>query len=40
MLMYVSYCQMWMVVAAYGLYNYVKDLLFKREVKWYKTERF
>lgn len=40
MLMYVSYCQMWMVVAAYGLYNYVKDLVFKREVKWYKTERF
>jgi cellulose synthase/poly-beta-1,6-N-acetylglucosamine synthase-like glycosyltransferase len=40
MLMYVSYCQMWMVVAAYGLYNYIKDLLFKREVKWYKTERY
>ncbi|AWB46461.1 glycosyl transferase family 2 [Paenibacillus sp. CAA11] len=40
MLMYVSYCQMWMVVAAYGLYNYIKDLLFKREAKWYKTERF
>jgi cellulose synthase/poly-beta-1,6-N-acetylglucosamine synthase-like glycosyltransferase len=40
MLMYVTYCQMWMIVAAYGLYNYFKDLLFKREVKWYKTERF
>ncbi|MDO7908051.1 glycosyltransferase [Paenibacillus sp. JX-17] len=40
LLMYVSYCQMWMVVAAYGLYNYMKDLLFKREAKWYKTERF
>ncbi|WP_028543731.1 glycosyltransferase family 2 protein [Paenibacillus taiwanensis] len=40
MLMYVSYCQLWMVVAAYGLYNYVKDQLFKREVKWYKTERY
>ncbi|OBR64746.1 glycosyl transferase family 2 [Paenibacillus oryzae] len=40
MLMYVSYCQMWVVVAAYGLYNYIKDLLFKREVKWYKTERY
>lgn len=40
MLMYITYCQMWIVVAAYGLYNYFKDLLFKREVKWYKTERF
>lgn len=40
MLMYISYCQLWMVVAAYGLYNYLKDLIFKREVKWYKTERY
>ncbi|MEK8126495.1 glycosyltransferase [Paenibacillus filicis] len=40
MLMYVSYCQLWMVVAAYGMYAYLKDLVFKREVKWYKTERF
>lgn len=40
MLMYVTYCQLWMIVAAYGLYNYVKDIVFKREVKWYKTERF
>lgn len=40
MLMYVSYCQLWMVVAAYGLHTYLKDLVFKREAKWYKTERF
>ncbi|MDF2645134.1 MAG: ydaM [Paenibacillus sp.] len=40
LLMYVSYCQMWMVVAAYGMYTYLKDLVFKREAKWYKTERF
>lgn len=40
LLMYVSYCQMWMVVVTYGLYTYLKDLVFKREVKWYKTERF
>ncbi|GAB6991098.1 glycosyltransferase family 2 protein [Paenibacillus pini] len=40
MLMYISYCQLWMVVAAYGLYNYVKDVIFKREAKWYKTERY
>ncbi|MBT2290181.1 glycosyltransferase family 2 protein [Paenibacillus albidus] len=40
LLMYVSYCQLWMLVAAYGLYNYIKDTIFKREVKWYKTERY
>ncbi|UHA73538.1 glycosyltransferase family 2 protein [Paenibacillus sp. 481] len=40
LLMYISYCQMWMVVAAYGLYTYGKDVIFKREAKWYKTERF
>jgi len=40
LLMYFSYCQMWMVVAAYGLYAYMKDRVFKREMKWYKTERF
>ncbi|WNR42322.1 glycosyltransferase [Paenibacillus roseipurpureus] len=40
MLMYVSYCQMWMVVAAYGFYTYLKDLILNREAKWYKTERF
>src|SRR5690606_16044989 len=38
-LMYVTYCQLWMAVAAYGLYVYLKDLMFKREMKWYKTER-
>lgn len=40
LLMYISYCQLWMVVAAYGLYTYLKDLVFKREIKWYKTERY
>lgn len=40
LLMYVSYCQLWMLVAANGLYQYVKDVIFKREAKWYKTERF
>ncbi|UQZ34028.1 glycosyl transferase family 2 [Paenibacillus sp. PK3_47] len=40
LLMYVSYCQLWMVVAANGLFTYLKDVLFKREAKWYKTERF
>lgn len=40
MLMYVTYSQLWMVVAAYGFYTYLKDLVFKKEVKWYKTERY
>jgi cellulose synthase/poly-beta-1,6-N-acetylglucosamine synthase-like glycosyltransferase len=40
MLMYVTYCQLWMLVSVNGMYNYFKDLIFKREVKWYKTERF
>ncbi|WP_342563517.1 glycosyltransferase [Paenibacillus sp. FSL R7-0345] len=40
LLMYVSYCQLWMAVAAYGMYNYLKDVMFKREAKWYKTERY
>lgn len=40
LLMYISYCQMWMVVAAYGMYSFLRDLLWRREAKWYKTERF
>ncbi|MBW4085681.1 glycosyltransferase [Paenibacillus sp. S150] len=40
MLMYVSYCQLWVAVAAYGLYHYLKDVIYKREAKWYKTERY
>ena len=39
-LMYFTYSKMWMVVAAYGLYKYFTDVLFRRETKWYKTERF
>ncbi|GLX70384.1 glycosyltransferase family 2 protein [Paenibacillus glycanilyticus] len=40
LLMYVTYCQLWMLVAANGMYQYLKDVIFKREAKWYKTERF
>ncbi|MDZ5000857.1 glycosyltransferase family 2 protein, partial [Clostridium perfringens] len=39
MLMYFTYCKLWGIVAALGLYNYLKDVIFKREAKWYKTER-
>lgn len=40
MLMYFTYCKLWGIVATIGLYNYIKDVILKREVKWYKTERF
>lgn len=40
LLMYFTYCKLWGVVAVMGFYNFIKDTIFKREVKWYKTERF
>lgn len=40
LLMYFTYCKLWGVVAGLGTYNYIKDVIFKREAKWYKTERF
>lgn len=40
MIMYFTYCQLWMVVAILGLSGYMSDLIGKREAKWYKTERF
>lgn len=39
-LMYFSYSLLWIIVAAYGFIMYLVDILFKRETKWYKTERF
>lgn len=39
-LMYFTYCQLWMVVAMQGIALYVRDVLLKKETKWYKTERF
>lgn len=39
-IMYFSYCQLWMVVAIKGIILYFKDVIFKQETKWYKTERF
>ncbi|WRS28842.1 glycosyltransferase [Oscillospiraceae bacterium MB08-C2-2] len=40
LVMYFTYSKLWMIVALYGLYQYIKDVIFKRETKWYKTERF
>lgn len=39
-LMYFTYSKLWMVVAAYGLVQYLIDMIFKRGFRWYKTERF
>lgn len=39
-LMYFIYCKMWMVVAIYGFVMYIRDVILKKEVTWYKTERF
>lgn len=38
--MYFTYCKLWGIVVALGFYNFVKDIIFKREIKWYKTERY
>lgn len=40
LLMYFTYCKLWGIVAGLGFYNFIKDIIFKREIKWYKTERF
>lgn len=39
-IMYFTYCQLWLIVAINSLIQFIRDKLFKREVKWYKTERF
>lgn len=40
MLMYFTYCKAWLFVAIFGLFMYIKDMVQKKETKWYKTERF
>lgn len=39
-IMYFTYCQMWIIVTLKGTISYFKDVVLKKEVKWYKTERF
>lgn len=39
-IMYFTYCQLWILLGLKGLYEYTKDLIFKKEVKWNKTQRF
>ena len=38
--MYFTYSQMWIVLVISSLYQEIKRMIFKEEVKWYKTERF
>ncbi|WP_079427236.1 glycosyltransferase [Clostridium oryzae] len=38
--MYFTYCQLWLVVAVKGIFQYIRDGIMGAEVKWYKTERF
>ncbi len=39
-IMYFTYCQLWVLVAIKGSFNYINDIIFNKEVTWYKTERF
>lgn len=39
-LMYFTYSQMWIVLVVYSLFLEIKRVMFKQEVRWYKTERF
>lgn len=38
--MYLTYSQMWILLVIYSTFLEMKRLIFKQEVKWYKTERF
>ena len=39
-LMYFTYSKLWMIVAIYGIIQYIKEKMLNMETKWYKTERF
>ena len=38
--MYFTYSQMWLVLVIYSSILEIKRIIFKQEVKWYKTKRF
>ncbi|GEO64420.1 hypothetical protein LNA01_16030 [Companilactobacillus nantensis] len=40
LLMYVVYSQMWLAVAAYGMVGYIREQVFHKQAKWYKTKRY
>lgn len=39
-LMYVTYSQMWLAVAVYGMGAYIREQVFHKQARWYKTQRF
>ena len=40
LIMYFTYCQLWIILAVKGVYSYIKDRILKAEFKWDKTQRF
>lgn len=40
LMMYFTYSKLWAFVAVIGIVSFANDYLFKREITWYKTERF
>ena len=38
--MYFTYSQMWIILVVHSLYLETKRMIFRQEVRWYKTERF
>lgn len=40
LIMYFTYCQLWLIVSIRGLYSNIKEKILGKETKWYKTERF
>jgi cellulose synthase/poly-beta-1,6-N-acetylglucosamine synthase-like glycosyltransferase len=40
LIMYFTYCKLWSIITVIGLVSYTKDFVFRRQITWYKTERF
>ncbi|MCT4631919.1 MAG: glycosyltransferase [Firmicutes bacterium] len=40
LIMYFTYCQLWLIVSIKGMYTNIKSRFLGKETKWYKTERF
>lgn len=39
-LMYITYSQMWLAVAVYGMVGYIREQVFHQQARWYKTKRY
>ena len=39
-LMYLVYSQMWLLVATNGMVGYIREQVFHKQAKWYKTQRY